>query len=95
MTPTKLDTYSADDTITVRGIEGSEQTEVRITIDTGDEQTTTTLTAKQAKALAEALVAHADAPARHSQSCYVENVNNLDRDTFWVCRPSCATLERA
>lgn len=33
---------------------------------------------------------------RHTTSCYVESVNNLERDTFWVCRPGCpVAAERA
>lgn len=29
---------------------------------------------------------------KHSTSCYVENVNNQDRDQFWVCSPGCPVL---
>lgn len=91
MVPSKLDTYSADDVVIVRGVEGAEMTEVRLTIDTGDEKTTTTLTMEQARELAAALIAHAENPARHSTSCYVEQENNADRGQFWVCGPLCAT----
>lgn len=91
MRPSKLETFSADDVVIVRGVEGAEVTEVRLTIDTGDEKTTTTLTAEQARALAAALIAHAKDPARHSTSCYVEQENNADRGQFWVCGPLCAT----
>ena len=91
MQPTKLDTFSADDVVIVRGVEGAETVEVRLTIDTGDEKTTTTLTAEQARALAAALIAHAENPARHSTSCYVEQENNAAGGQFWVCGPLCAT----
>src|SRR5689334_19815875 len=89
--PTKIETFSADDVVIVHGVEGAEFTEVRLTIDTGDEVTTTTLTAKQARSLATALLAQAAAPARHTTACYVEQANNAAGDQFWVCGGGCST----
>jgi hypothetical protein len=92
----KVETIAADDVVRVRSVEGPVAVEVRLTIDTGDEETTTTLSASQARQLGEALLAHAGGAraARHTISCYLEQANNAAGDMFWVCRDGCQTLRK-
>ena len=59
MAATKFDTISADDVVQVSSVEGAEFVEVRLGIDTGNNEVHTTLSAAQARKLGEALLAHA------------------------------------
>lgn len=93
----QYDTISADDVIRLATREGVEFDETSITIDTGDAIATTWLSARQAKVLSEALLAHAkgERTAKHSTGCYVQAVNNAAGEHFWVCGPLCAASRPA